>query len=241
MMHQRGMIAIDMILDTRYGTLKMMDPVLAEVIAASDAYRLRYHDNFSALNEEVDQARYDELYRNRDGDTLYHSDMTDFVYMLRRDARAAIPQMARGVWFNELSFDINVWPYDLSAGEMETIRRAVARYIPTPAKVGVVNIAPEVMTPEYVKNHYEMMAWYNHEDWLGPNQDKLIAHPLPNHVLLTPMIASSGVVPEATNEIRDPFKAREAILVQFIALNYLPVPFVCTNPAILQELRNPSH
>lgn len=239
-MKQRGLISLDCLLDTRIGTLKQLDPVAAVRLAADQRYMRRYHDNMDELTDgAVTREAYQEAYRKRDGDTLYHSEMTDFVYMLRKDVKAAIPEMARGVRFSELQFDINLWPYELAPSEAEIIRRAFARYIPTPAKVEVVHLSPEDLSPTYVENHYEMMAWYDHEEWLGPNQQKLLLHPLPQTVLMTPMIASSGVVPEATNDIRNPFSARAMILVQFITLQYLPVPFFCYNPFIRQELHSP--
>jgi len=236
-MRQRALVDVDLLLDTRYGTIKRIDETIADTLVGSNLYRQRHHDNFDLLtNGLIDRAVYKDLYAKRDEETLYHSRMTDFVYHLRQDVLHGLENKDRGVLIEDLEVDINLYPYDLADESAETIRRAVAHYLPAPVNVNVVRLSPEALNPTYVDNSYEMLAYYNHEDWLIPHQEALIKHPLPTTVMITPMISTSGVVPAPTQEIRDPFLCRSAILVKFLALQYVEAEKACYNPLVREEI-----
>lgn len=238
-MKQRALVDIDLLLDTRYGTIKRISESLADTLADSDKYRLRHHDKFDVLTDgQIDQSVYQDLYAKRDIETLFHARMTDFVHHFRQDIIEGIDKLHRGVIIDAISVDINVYPYDITDQEADVIMRSLSYFIPAPATVSVVRLSPEMLTPMYVENHYEMMAWYNHEDWLGPNTDALIKHPLKDTVLLTPTISTSGEVPQPTAEIGDPFSCRSAMLIKFITLHYIPTGHSCYNPFIRRQIRN---
>lgn len=241
-MKQRALIDIALILDTRYGILSRMDEEAADKFVASVVYRERDNDNFETLSEGVfKQEQYDKLDAEKSVETLAFSKMSDFLHELRQDVKSAIGKMERGVLIDSLEFHINVWPYELHEEEMEVIRRAVSSWLPPHAQISMVNINPEMLTPEVLDNNYEMMAWYNHEDWLKHHVDALVKKPIPTLVLLTPQIASSAEVPAPTPEIQNPFLCRSAVLVEFIALVYLPTFHTCYNPLIHQLARNLQH
>lgn len=238
-MKQRGLVFVDMILDTRYGIVKQISGETADLLATSDAYRDRHVDIFGPLtNGVIVDEEYKRLYAARDIEALFHAKMTDFVYHLRQDMLEGRLDMLRGVEIEALIIDINIWPYDLDKRSIETIRRAVAHYMPQEVTVNMVRFDPEMLTPRFLDGAYEMMAIYDHEDWLKHHLDTLIKEPINNFVVLTPMIASSGVVPEPTQEIRNPFLCRSATLVKFVALHYVSVSWVCYNPAIRQLIQN---
>jgi|SRR5690554_2460300 len=238
-MLQRALIDIDMILDTRYGTLRRIDSAWADEFVKTDAYMNRSVDTFGEMSGgRIDQAEYDRLYAARDRETLANSVMTDFVYYLRKDVNDIYIDMVRGTGPESINLDINFWPYELEEEEMELIRRAVQRYIPLPATVGAVKIDPKFLTPQVVDNSYEMMAYYNHEDWLKHHLDALVGKPIPQNVLVTPRIATSGVVPEPTELAKDPFMVRSAFLVRHVALVYVPTRYACYNDAVITQIRN---
>ena len=239
-MKQRALVFVDMILDSRYGTIKQLSEELAELLVMSSAYRSRHHDNFSEItNGAVNDAEYQKLYAARDIETLYHSKMTDFVQHLREDMLEGVTDMLRGVQVDSLTVDINFWPYkDVDEHSMETIRRALSYFMPPQVTVNTVRLTPEFLTPAFLDNSYEMMAIYNHEDWLGPQTQALLERPIRDFVILTPQIASSGVVPEATDEIGNPFLCRSAMLLKHVQLHYIDVGRVCYNPVIRQLIRS---
>lgn len=242
-MRQRALVSISMLLDDRYGTMALIDRQAADEVIKSKYYRERYVDNFEILTKgKIPTDQYLELYRNRNGDNLHYARMTDFVYFLRNDfEEASMKFIDRGVSDLKLVLDINMWPYeDLSSQERELIVRSVSYLMPPNVDIQAVYIEPKQLTPAYVDSTYDLMAWYDHEDWLKEHVDdeamrtttSVLKRPIPDVVLITPTIASSGDIPQVTDEIRDPFACRAAFLVRSIALTYIPTFQVCHNPAI---------
>jgi hypothetical protein len=238
-MRQRALIDIDMILDTRYGTLKRIDEKLADALVLTNLYRDRTDDHFDLItNGAIDREQYKALYAARDSETLFHSKMTDFVYHFRKDINEGLTRIDRKVDIESIEVDINVYPYNLEAHEADVIRASMEHYFQWPAVVNIVRLAPEDLSATYVDNSYELMAYYNHEDWLGPNTQSVIDKRIPLVTMITPRISTSGNVPKPDQQIRDPFATRSAYLVKFLALHFIPTSWACYNPFILQQLQS---
>ena len=128
-MRQRGLVFIDMVLDSRYGTMKLIDGPAADELVASPEYRNRYTDQFDILSKgRISQEVYDQLYSERTGDNLYHARFTDFLFKLVQDMEEANMINAKGAKTIEAVIDLNVWPYaDLSLTEREVNRREIGR------------------------------------------------------------------------------------------------------------------
>jgi len=239
-MKQHALIDVNMLCDTRYGALRRIDETIANAVASSSVYRTRHHDNFDLLtNGQIDRQEYQNLYAKMEADTIGASKMTDFVYFFRKDMIDASSRMERGAGITSVTIDINLWPYeDLTESEIKIFVRAVRRYFPYNIAVNAISVPWAELTPEKVGRVYDMMAIYNHEDWLIPNTEALIERRLPNVVLLTPTIASSGNLPDKEEGVENPFSARSLTLVKFIALTYVPTGWACHNPLIHLEIQN---
>ena len=238
-MKQRALVELDFVLDTRHGTLRRIDEKLADTLVFSNLYRDRVHDNFDLLtNGVIDRAQYKELYAARDTETLFNSKMTDFIYFLRKDIFQGLKRLDRQVDIDSLEVDINFYPYILTPDESNVIRSCMEHYLPRPTVVNMVRYSPEDLTPTFLDNMYDLVAYYNHEDWLGPNSTEILTSRIPLVTLVTPRIATSGELPPPDKRIKDPFLAREACLLKFIALNYVPTFWACHNPFILQKIQS---
>lgn len=239
-MKQHAIIDVNMLSDTRYGALRRIDEKIADALAASNVYRERHHDNFDLLtNGQIDRQEYQDLYAKKEADTLGASKMTEFVYYLRKDMIDASNRMERGAGITSVTIDINLYPYaELEPDEIKIFIRAVRRYFPYNIVVNAVYVPWGELTPEIVGKTYDMMALYNYEDWLIPNQQRLIERRLPNVVLLTPTIAPSGTLPEKDPVVENPFSAVSLVLVKFIALTHIPTQWICHNPLIHLEIQN---
>jgi hypothetical protein len=242
-MKQHAIIDVNMLADTRLGAVRRIDETIANVLGASNVYRDRHHDNFDLLtNGQIDRQEYQSLYAKQEADTLGASKMTEFVYYLRKDMVDASNRMERGAGITSVTIDINLFPYtELTDTEIKIFVRAVRRYFPHNITVNAINVPWAELTPEIVARTYDMIAIYNHEDWLIPNEKALIARRLPNVVMLTPTIATSGELPEKNPDVENPFSARSMVLVKFIALTYIPTAWACHNPIIHQEIQNQKH
>lgn len=236
-MKQRALLDLDMILDTRYGVLSLMNPEAAIKLAASSEYRMRDTDDFEKISNGVfSNEEYKKIYDSASTDIILHSKMSDFVFFQRMDILEYLPKMVRGIESTEIELHINFWRYDLHPSDKELIKRSFERYMPTLAKVCAVDIDPKDLTPEVISKSYEMIAFYNHEDWLKHHLDNLIKFPILEHVLLTPRIATSGIVPEPSDEFGDSFLCRSAVFVRHIALHFIPTFHVCWNPVVFANI-----
>lgn len=242
-MKQHAIIDVNMLADTRLGAIRRIDETIANVLGASNVYRDRHHDNFDLLtNGQIDRQEYQSLYAKQEADTLGASKMTEFVYYLRRDMVDASNRMERGAGITSVTIDINLYPYtELEDSEVKILVRAVRRYFPYNITVNAISVPWAELTPDIIARTYDMIAIYNHEDWLIPNWEALIARRLPNVVMLTPQISTSGELPERNPDVENPFSARSLVFLKFIALTYIPVAWACHNPIIHREIQSQKH
>lgn len=240
-MKQRGLIDINMILDTRYGALRRIDAPMAERLARSDWYRVRDTDRFEFVSHgAIKDAEFKELYDKMEVETLEASIFTDYIYELRRDVKEGFSRMERLDPGTVIEFTVNVWPYDLLESEMEVIKRAFARYLPpVMTLVDVVSIPHEKLTPSLVATAYEMLAFYNYEDWLKHHHTALLERPIPEVTLFTVRVAPSGTVPKPDHVVQDPFMALPAILMKHLNIRILPTSVACWNPVVYDKLTTP--
>ena len=144
-MRQRALIDIDLVLDTRYGTLKRIDEKLADALVLSNVYRDRVHDQFDLItNGVIGREQFSDLYAARDEETLFHSKFTDFIYHFRKDVLAGLQRLERQVDIESIEVDINIFPYELMESETDIIRMSLERYFPWPAIVNVVRLSPQI-------------------------------------------------------------------------------------------------
>lgn len=240
MANQRALIDVEMLIDVRHGTVSRMNPAMAEILASTEWYRFRQHDNFEkATNGEIKWEEYQKAYAERDGDTIAVSNMTNLVHELRRDIKAALPALERGVEFDAMEIYINFYPYDdLTVEEREIIVRSVQYYMPLPTKVYAEYIPWDKLTPERFERQFEMVAIYNHEDWLKHHHTALLQQRMPHNVIMTPRISPLGEDPRPDPSITDVFQARSRFFQEWISLVYLPTPWVCYNQAMFQEIHS---
>lgn len=241
---QRALLDIEMLLDVRLAVVAQMlgegKRGLADVLSSTEYYRHRQHDNFeTATSGEITWEAYQLAYAARNADTLSYANMTDFIYQLRMDIKKELPAIERGVEMEGLDLYVNFYPYhDLTEDERDIIVRSVQHYMPLPAKVHGTYIPWKDLTVRRFENQFEMMAIYDHEDWLRHHQDELLQHRIPQHVIMTARISSLGHDPILPEGVGDGFKPRSAVLQEWVSLIFLPVTWVCYNHAMYQAIRN---
>lgn len=232
-MRQRALIDINLLLDTRLAVLARLDPSAANTIGRSEWYRNRDTDNFEAVSEGViKNDDFKAMYNKFEIETLVNGLMTDFIYILRKEVEEIIPTMEIKGIDHVITFDVNVYPYELLPEEKEVIRRSIARYVSTPAKINVVSTAYHLLTPKLLDNNYDMMALYNYEDWLKYHQDELHANPMIEFTIFHPRIAPSGEVPESDDIFKDPFMVIPMALCRHIQLHPIPTSYTCWQPKL---------
>lgn len=241
MANQRALIDIEMFVDVRCGLVsQLVSPQYADVLASTDWYQVRQHDNFEEVSSGlVKWEAYKEAYANRNGDTIVASNMTNFIYELRQDIKKALPALERGVEFEALEIYVNFYPYsDLTEDERKIIVQSIQYYMPLPTQVFAEYIPWKDLTVARMERQFEMIAIYDHEEWFKHHLDELVNHRVPSNVVMTPRISNLGVDPKLDATIKDPFKARSGFFQEWISLVFLPTRWVCYNQAMHQAIHS---
>lgn len=156
---------LDVLLDTRMGTLDRVDPEAAVRVLKSGTYHERLSDRF----EGVDMDRYRELYAQRDRETLQRSAPTEgFVLVqqlvkLLRDQAVEMNSPYRG----NPKVVVNTYPYQLSSEELDELGKSIAVRLGGLVPVELTRISDAELSPAFVKANFIMLVMYEYDPWMS--------------------------------------------------------------------------
>jgi len=184
------LISLDVLLDTRAGTLaKMLGPEkVVEVLKGN--YHNRKDDKFPM----VDVDAYNAMYARRDEETLSLSYLTNVEGFLRELVHTLIKQALVRPFHQGVRVVVNTYPYQLSDEVTQQILGAVVAKlladieVDLPLRVEAEHLPDEMLNPEYCKQTYAAMLMYDYESWLSMHQLALIKRPMPEVTLFAPAI-----------------------------------------------------
>lgn len=219
-MKQSIYVELDALLDTRLGTLHRMDPALVEQ-ALDAGYKDRTSDRWVDLGLNVDQARYDDLYRRRDVTTLKQSRPTDLAPIITEMTSALGKASIEDPRIEEITLDVNVWPYRLNAEVKDAIADAVREWVSIDCKVAVVDYDHGSLTPTFIDRRYVALILYDFDGWFQAQHDALLEKRLPTVSVIAPALYANGKPDEEVvinGSPVDPFSATELALVEYLSL-----------------------
>lgn len=160
-------VTLDCLLDTRLGTLAMVNESLMERTLLS-GYVVREEENFPPLKKET----FLELYKTRDKEVLKISPMTICVQMVTELAlkvmtRAVDTPIATGV-----QIVINTYPYKLTDTEAKDLITSFIVFTQEFISVKVIYLPEEDLTPSYCAKNFNLMVMYNYDEWLDIHAKK---------------------------------------------------------------------
>lgn len=144
------LIDIDTLLDSRMGTMDVLNPEWAEKLSKSD-YRHRLSDDFNMFVPEVNMAEFKKAYAQRDWRSLAHAAPTEFSADLNRilDELLFDPKRLNPDATTEIH--VNVYPYDLTDEEKIAMVESLHEITGTIFYIKLVNIPPYSITFEVIK------------------------------------------------------------------------------------------
>ena len=218
-------VELDVLLDTRLGTIARLDDDAALKTLQSGGYHAREIDSF----DFVDMNEYKALYAQRDADTLSKSMLTGAIPFLR-DVTAALAEQAQiRPYHNGGKLVVNTHPYTstLSSGELDEIGRAIAARMHGHAPVELVDISPESLTPYHCKQSYAMMMVYDFGAWMEMHSDAFRTTRLPEVTLFSPRLYNERPREDelqiVTKELMHPMKAVELMASPIISLKLMDI------------------
>jgi hypothetical protein len=225
------LISLDVLLDTRAGTLaKMLGPeAVVEVLKGN--YHNRKDDKFPA----VDVNAFNAMYASRDEETLSLSYSTNVDDFLRELVHTLIKQSLVRPFHQGVRVVVNTYPYQLSDDVLQQILGAIVAKlladieVEVPLRVEAEHLPDEALNPEHCKQTYAAMLMYDYDHWLSMHQLALIQRPMPEVTLFAPAIYFVQTPTEEDIEIArtelqtHPFEVIQKSVQGGIDLQFLPI------------------
>jgi hypothetical protein len=217
-------VNLDVWLDTRLGTLAVVDNNLAfEVL--QDKYHQRNIDEFPGLSAEA----FKELYAKRDIETLKRSYPTGIVHVLNDLLKKVTLKGTEDLYSLGPKIVFNVSPYQLSMEEKEQIKYAVDNWLTIKCPIDIIDKELKDLHPAYFKKDFVALFFYEYNEWLNLHTKafKEEKNRLPEISLFAPRIYFNAVPSkEEIDEIEKVmplFKAHEWFAGQLVGLQLMDV------------------
>lgn len=230
-LHKKHGICVDLdaLLDTRAGTLHILDPSLFGV-AITEGYLDREEDAFPYVSKE----EFAELYALRDREVLINSPKTGVFNLILQIVKDAMKDSIDKPWHAGCKLYVNIHPYQLTNTEAAKFVAVFKDHTKGFIDIEIIDKSKEQLTPQYCKENFTTMIKYEYASWLDYlAQNKSIkAMPLTDITLVVPELyfakkPSAEEMAQLKKDKLTPFKATEVMLSPFITFKPLHVSYFC--------------
>lgn len=184
-------VDLDALLDTRLGALSQVAPETASRLVADPRYYQRQIDAFEW--EELDWARFREIYRARDEEAIFDSVMTEMTALLPAILDKLVRVSETTPYLPDLAVELNIYPYQLDDLTRQDIWDNVRDYIPKDLDLRIVRYPYEELTPSFLRGRYSGMILYNFSDWFELQMRNFETVKLPRFSILAPALYQKHV------------------------------------------------
>lgn len=217
-------VTLDCLLDTRLGTLARIDDAAATAVIESGKYHTRQNDVFPGVEKTV----FDEMYRNRDVETLKKSMVTNGITLVKHLVGVLTEQAIGMPDHDGAKIVVNIYPYTLNAEEKAEISRAVRAWVLEQAPVELVYIPTKDLTPSHCKSTYSLMIVYDHAEWMNNHSESFAHTRLPEVTMYAPAIyiehtPTPEELEQTVKEAAHPMRALEMLASPLINLKFIDV------------------
>lgn len=226
---RRLLVELDVLLDTRLGTMASMGLSMKTLFSHRLAYWLRLSDDLTAvMDDSYDFQAYLKAYRERDVGVLKRSMMTHAVEELSTITRKLSIDTVRGVEYDDVEVVVNYHPYMLTVGQVELFKDALGRYLALGCKLTFVSYPPGDLDITTLGTQYDAYFMYNMGEWMRANHTSLHLHNQTTLELIVPSMWYERSVPdvkELTDETGnpiDPFRALQIAFVGTCGVDFVP-------------------
>lgn len=225
------LIELDTILETRLGTIDLLNPEWAKKLIEA-GYQHRLSDDLDMFVPEIDMELYRKTYAKRDWQVLAHSAPTEFSVDLSRILDELLFDPKRLSPNGTTEIHVNIYPYDLTDAEKMEMVQAIHEITATIFYIKLVNIPPYSITFETIKANnwvaiftYDLNLILSNMITMESIKGKLRCN---NVMLYAPHITfnfnelkSTVEETEAAGEKFEPFMHTSLLLSPFISLEFV--------------------
>lgn len=183
-------VALDVLLDTRIGTVAKLcgNDVAANVLSAN--YHARLDDKFPS----VDVDAYKAMYAKRDLETLSLSTLTGAMAFLQTITSSLMQQVLTRPYHDGVRVVVNTYPYQLDEEDNQLLldglaeKMSVFARVEIPFKLETIFKSDIELTPEFCKDNFAAMLMYEYDNWFFLQQHAFIKRPAPEVTVYAPAI-----------------------------------------------------
>jgi hypothetical protein len=206
-------VELDVLLDTRLGTLAVISDELAERVL-SNGYHARDNDIF----EGVEPCVFKDMYAKRDWETLAKSLMSGAVIMLYDIAGKLLKQQSSNQPYQGgVKIVVNTHPYSLTDEELHELGRSVAAWMHGIASVELITSSTKELTPLHCKTSYKIMFMYEGLEWMEMHSKLFRQTRLPEVLLFVPALYHNKTPTETELKQQIKQSAHPAQALEFFA------------------------
>jgi len=221
------LLDLDALMDTRMGTLMLLDPELSKTLSP-EKYRARTMDDFEEITDgRVTNKAFQERYAKRDYDVLRRSIVTGVLPVLLTYIAGLEERLVRQVDVAGIRIDLNIWPYSLPGPLIEMYKNCLTALVPPYVEVHVVSHSPESLSPEALSRQYSGWVTYHFHPWLELHNETLLVKPINGVSVILPKLyyRELGEEDELTGELQgaDRHGLLELVMEDYIHLEHIPV------------------
>lgn len=219
MKNQTYLIDVDMLLDTRLGTLAKMNPEYPTIVL-SNGWHHRPGDFYEQWIQGFNRKEFDRLWAVRDNETMSLSLPTAYLPELVSDLNFMYTNSINHPHVEGNVLKVNIYPFLLTDDERDVLADIMRGYVGNGIKVEVVRIPPEDLTPERIRTEIDVMVRYDFDDWFTLHHEELLENKMPSKIYKAPLLLKKPLdtIPEI-----DYFTATSAALSEHISLEWLGV------------------
>ncbi len=216
-------VPLDVLLDTRIAVISMMDEN-----KAIDILRNGYHNRRSDIFKDIDKDEFDALYSKRDINVLLRSQCTNAVLFLSELITELQLKVSVTPQYEKVSLYINTYPYVLDEETVENITGAISFWIKDLCKIGTIHLSDEELTPEYIKDRFNILFMYHYANWLEVNTDNFSKTSINDCTLYVPAISfehdlTDELIQNLTKMSMHPIQAVRVLLAPFVKVDPIDV------------------
>lgn len=189
------MIDLDVLLDTRFGTLAHLYPdKMAGLL--QNGYRERYHDDFTLLDPTIDMAKYQAIYNNRDKSVLAISRLSSFMMPLLEIIKEYEWEMTYELdACRNVQLIVNLFPYQLSDDEVHQFLDGLRLRLGLMIDIKFIRKDPKTLNIVTLKYEgFTQYIMYHFNEWIGyhyQSEEKIRASQgRPDFVIVAPKLYS---------------------------------------------------
>lgn len=187
---EKHYVELDVLLDTRLGTLAKINSGYPEQMLLSGKYYDRFHDRFDFFID-IDRDAYQREYTHRDLETLKLSKTTLVYKMINNELTESYYRYIQNINDSPPKVVVNTWPYILNKAEQKAMRAVLATILIT-YDIKLIREDPVKLPPWELAKDYRHLWMYDLDAYLKPHYRGFNKHFCGGAVFHFPAIAQGN-------------------------------------------------